>query len=165
LFGTVGTKVSFINFSAVYEFATDPDWARVVIGLMDQWVHGFNNADGPGGTLRQPTGIDITAQMNVFIVDRLRGRILISFFEIPSGNLNPLFSVASPLIPRPTDIAWDGRTSPTTTEYAYVVDDSLSTVSYWNLVWGGGLTSVWSYGGTGSGVGQFSHPSSRVLKK
>ena len=159
LFGAVGSKVSFIDFSTVYEFATDPDWARVVIGLKDQWVHGFTNVGGPGGRLSQPTGIDITAQKNVLIVDRLRGRILISYFESPTG------SVASALIPRPADIAWDGRTSPVTTEYAYAVDDSLSTVSYWNLVWGGGLNSLWSYGGTGSGVGQFLHPSGVCASK
>src|SRR6267143_4421209 len=75
LFGAIGTKVSFIENSTVYQLATDPDWRRVLVGQKDEWVHAFDNANGPGGRLGQALGIDISARKYVYIADRSNGRV------------------------------------------------------------------------------------------
>ncbi|MFI5207024.1 MAG: FlgD immunoglobulin-like domain containing protein [Gemmatimonadales bacterium] len=164
LFGAVGSKVNFINSGTVYQLVTDPDWARVVVGLKDQWVHAFTNVGGPGGSLVSPGGVDVSAQRTVFVTDRSGSRILVSTLDLGIGNLTYPFIWSSAAIPRPVDVAWDGQSAPLTTTFAYVVDDSLSTVSYWGFP--SGLPVLqWSYGGPGSGAGQFKHPSSVCVGK
>ncbi len=163
LFGAVGSKVSFINAGTVYELASDPNWGRVVVGLHGQWVRQFNNAGGPAGTLQGPWGIDISGQRRVFIADRQRGRVLAATFDLGLGNLTQPMSWAG-FLRRPVDVAWDGRNAPLTSTYVYVVDDSLHNVSYWDLT-SGWPVSVWTYGGLGSGVGQFTGPSGICVGK
>jgi len=165
LFGSIGAKVSFVNSGTVYQFVTDPSWSRVVIGLKDQWVHSFTNLGGPGGPLSTPLGIDISARRRTYVADHAKGRIVVGTFDLSAGNITQAASWGSLAFPRPVDVAWDGRTTPLQTDFLYVVDDSLSTVSYWDLSGGAPGAAVWSYGGLGSGVGQFRHPSSVCVGK
>ena len=160
LFGSIGTKVSFINNGTVYQFAGDPEWSRILVGLKDQWIHQYDNQWGPGGRLLQPLGIDISARKYFYAADRGKGLILFAEFSPSAENLINPGTWTSPEFPNPTDVAWDGRTTPLTTDYLYVLDDSLSRVTYWDRP-----TLLWSYGVPGSGVGQFSRPSGICLGK
>lgn len=160
LFGSIGTKVSFINQGTVYQFATDPEWSRILIGLWDQWIHEYDNRSGPGGRLLEPQGIDISARRYVYAADRAKGWILLAEFSPGAQNLVNPGVWASSQFPRPVDVAWDGRTTPLTVDFLYVVDDSLNRVSYWDRP-----TLLWSYGAPGSGVGQFSNPSGVCVGK
>lgn len=160
LFGAIGTKVSFIDNTIVYQFATDPDWRRVLVGRKDEWIHHFDNAGGPGGALGKPLGIDISARMHVYIADRAAGRVLIADFSPNAQNLVNSTAWTSSQFPRPVDVAWDGAASPTSLDYLYVVDDSLSRVSYWDRP-----TLLWAYGSVGTGVGQFLRPSGICVGK
>ncbi len=163
LFGKVGTKVSFIDQGVVYQFATDPDWSRVLIGLKDDWIHEFTNDGGPGGRITGPLGIDISARKIVYVADRTKSRIVVATFSPSTRNLiNP--QTWGPFV-RPVDVAWDGQTNPLTTDYLYVIDDSLNQVSYWNVTSGVPGAAIWTYGTTGAGTGQFLHPSGVCVGK
>ena len=157
LFGRIGTKVSYIENGTVYQFASDPDWGRVAIGLWEQYVHAFTNGGGPGGALGEVLGIDISARKNVYIVDRTNSRLVVATFDPNARNLVTARNWAGSF-PAPVDVAWDGQTSPLTTDFLYAVDDSLNSITYWNLNSGAPGTLVWSYGTTGSGSGQFLRP-------
>ena len=160
LFGAIGTKVSFIDNGTVYQLASDPSWGRILSGRMDYWVHDYDNRTGPGGRLRQPLGIDISARRYFYSADRANGFIFLAEFSPGAQNLvNPGVWTA-PQFPRPVDVAWDGRTTPLTVDFLYVLDDSLGRVTYWDRP-----TLLWSYGTVGSGVGQFSMPSGVCVGK
>ncbi len=159
LFGRIGTKVSFINNGVVYQFATDPDWGRVLIGNWDQWVHGYDNSSGPGGQFGQVEGIDVSARRNVYIADRDHARVVVAAFDLNVGNLVSPRQLTSSVLPRPVDIAWDGGATPLSTDYLYVVDDSSSAVTYWDFNGATPSTALWSYGTKGEVVGQFWYPS------
>ncbi len=163
LFGRIGSKVSFINNGVVYQFASDPDWGRITIGNWNQWIHEFNNGSGLGGRLTDVQGIDISARRNVYAADRSRSRLVVATFDPSVGNLISPRNMWG--VTRPGDVAWDGRTSPLTQDFVYVVDDSLNTVSYWDFNAGTPTTPVWSYGTRGSGTGQFLGPSSVCVGK
>src|SRR5436309_5473536 len=165
LFGAIGTKVSFISAGVVYQFATDPDWGRVLVGKKDEYIHDFTNSGGPGGPLGLPEGIDISARRNVYIADPEGGRVVVSVFDPNAENLVGPSVLSRTAIPRPVDVAWDGGTSPLSQDYIYVVDQSLSNVSYWDFNSGLPASPLWSYGGAGSGPGQFSRPSSVCVGK
>ncbi len=132
LFGRIGTKVSFIQNGLVYEFATDPRWSRVLVGLKDDYINEFTNATGPGGRLLAPYGIDVSARRFVYIADREQRRVLVTVFNPSLKNLTNPVNIPMPGT-RPIDVAWDGTSAPLTNDYLYVLDDSLSRVSYWNL--------------------------------
>jgi len=160
LFGAIGTKVSFIDNTMVYQLATDPDWRRVLVGQKDEWVHAFDNANGPGGRLGQVLGIDISARKYVYIADRSNGRVFLAEFSPTSQNLVNAGVWTAPQFPRPVDVAWDGGTTPLSQDNLYVLDDSLSSVSYWSRP-----TLLWAYGTAGTGAGQFSRPSGICVGK
>jgi flagellar hook assembly protein FlgD len=160
LFGSVGTKVSFINNGTVYQFAGDPEWSRILVGLKDQWIHQYDNASGPGGRLQQPLGIDISARKYLYAADRAKGLVLIAEFSPTAKNLVNPGAWTSSQFPRPVDVAWDGRTTPLTVDYLFVLDDSLGRVTYWDRP-----TLLWSYGSPGAGTGQFSRPSGVCVGK
>ena len=165
LFGRIGTKVSFINNGVIYQFATDPDWGRVLIGNWDMWVHGYNNAGGPGGPLGQAEGIDISARRHVYVADRDHGRVVIATFDLNLGNLVNPSTLTSSFLVRPIDVAWDGGSSPLGTDYLYIVDDSTSSVTYWSFNGGTPSSPLWSYGTKGAGTGQFWHPTGVCVGK
>lgn len=155
LFGRTGHKVSFIDNGTAYQFASDPQWGRILLGQWGQWLRGFANTGGPGGALGEVEGIDISARKVLYAADRTHGRVLVSTFSPGARSLvNPASWVGA--FVRPMDVAWDGQNSPLTTDYLYVLDDSLSTVSYYEA--SSQPTLIWTYGSPGSGVGQFSHP-------
>ncbi|HJS42436.1 MAG TPA: FlgD immunoglobulin-like domain containing protein [Gemmatimonadales bacterium] len=165
LFGAIGTKVSFIDHSIVYQFASDPLWGRILTGRMDYWIHEYDNRSAPGGRLHQPSGIDISARKYFYAADRGKGVVLIAQFSPSAQNLVNPDVWAFVQFPRPVDVAWDGGTTPMTMEYLYVLDDSLSRVTYWdrsNLTW---PNLLWSYGTFGNGIGQFSGPSGICVGK
>jgi flagellar hook assembly protein FlgD len=165
LFGAIGTKVSFIDNSIVYQFATDPDWRRVLVGRLDEWVHSFDNAQGPGGALRMPLGIDISARKYVYAADWGKGAILLTQFSPGAQNLvNPEVWMNAQF-PRPVDVSWDGSSTPLTTDNLYVLDDSLKRVSYWDFSNRASPNLLWSYGTSGNGPGQFSRPSGICVGK
>jgi len=152
--------VSFIENSTVYQLATDPDWRRVLVGQKDEWVHAFDNANGPGGRLGQALGIDISARKYVYIADRSNGRVFLAELSPTSQNLINASVWSALQFPRPVDVAWDGGTTPLSQDNLYVLDDSLNSVSYWSRP-----TLLWTYGTTGSGAGQFSRPSGICVGK
>lgn len=154
LFGEIGTKVSFIDNGVVYQFASDPAWGRILSGRMNYWVHEYDNRAGPGGRLRQPLGIDVSARKYLYAADRANGVVFLAEFSPAAQNLVNPGVWTSAQFPRPVAVAWDGRTTPLTVDYLYVLDDSLSRVTYWDRP-----TLLWSYGTAGTGVGQFSRPS------
>ncbi len=156
LFGRIGTKVSYIDNGTIYQLASDPEWGRILVGLWGDYVHSFKNAGGAGGGLGEVEGIDISARKIVYAADRSKGRILVATFSTASQNL--INAVTWGSFPRPVDVAWDGRTTPLTTDYLYVLDDSINSVSYWNVTSGIPGTNIWTYGTTGSGTGQFRRP-------
>jgi len=158
LFGRIGTKVNFINFGTVYQFAGDPDWSRLLVGLKDQWIHEYRNDAGPGGRIQDPGGIDISARKNFYTADQAKARLFAAVFDPNAQNLVSPKSWSGPF-PRPVDLAWDGQASPTTLDFLYVLDDSLSSVTYWDVNAGVPGALAWSYGSKGSGVGQLLRPS------
>jgi flagellar hook assembly protein FlgD len=164
LFGRIGDKVSYVDNGTVYQLASDPQWGRVMIGQWGQWVRGFTNFGGPGGALGEAEGIEISARKRVYIADRNHARILVATFSPGAqGLINPQSWTGA--FARPADVAWDGQSAPLVTDYLYVVDDSLNTVSYWNVTSGAPGQLVWSYGGAGSGVGQFQRPTGVCVGK
>jgi hypothetical protein len=132
LFGCVGTKVTFIQGGLAYEFASDSVWNRVLVGLKDQYINRFVNTGGPGGRIVRPYGLDISARRNVYVADRERRRVLAATFDRTAKNLVSPRNLSLPGT-RPIDVAWDGQTSPLVNDFVYVLDDSLSRVSYWNF--------------------------------
>lgn len=159
LFGEVGTFMSFIDYGTVYQFASDPSWGRVLTGLKDKWVHEFNNTSGPGGRLTRPLGIDISARKRFYITDRSKSRIIrATFNHIAQNIVSPVLWTSSDFR-RPVDVAWDGQTAPLSQDFVYVLDDSLSRVSYWDVNGSGSPLFVWRYGSVGSGVARFNRPS------
>jgi flagellar hook assembly protein FlgD len=160
LFGAIGTNVTFIDQGVVYEFASDPEWGRVLVGRKDEWIHEYDNTTGPGGKLLQPLGIEISARKFVYAADPAKGMILVTQFSPGAKNLVTPGAWSSSQFPRPVDVAWDGRTTPLTADFLYVLDDSLSRVSYWDRP-----TLLWSYGAPGAGVGQFVRPSGICVGK
>ena len=165
LFGTIGTKVTFINFGTPYQFVTDPLWARVVIGKKDDWVHEYKNSSGPGGRLGAPYGIDISARKYAYIADWLGRRVLVATFSTSSGNLTSPQNLVYSGFGRPIDVAWDGQSTPLTNDYLYVLDDSLARITYWNFNGTTPSSPLWSYGAVGSGTGQFRRPSGLCVGK
>jgi hypothetical protein len=163
LFGAIGTKVSYINYGAVFQFASDPAWGRVLSGKMGEWIHEFTGLGFGGADLRTPMGIDITFLKRLYIADPLNGWVVFADFSESSQNLINPTVWAHPDFPRPVDVAWDGQTNPLVVQYMYVVDDSVSRISYWNRSPGG--TQSWSYGSPGSGQGQFWRPSGVCVGK
>lgn len=131
LFGSIGTKVSFIDSGVVYQLVSDPTWARVTVGRWDQYIHEFLNAGGPGGVLGGVQGIDISARRTAFLADHTNGRIVAATLDINSKNLINAQSWGG-VFPSPIDVAWDGGTSPLTLQYLFVLDDSIAQVSYWD---------------------------------
>lgn len=164
LFGRIGTKVSFINFGTVYQFAGDPDWSRILVGLKDQWIHEYRNDAGPGGRIVSPGGIDISARKNFYTADRPKARVFAAVFDPSVKNLVNPKTWSGPFL-RPVDVAWDGRTSPTTLDFLYVLDDSASSVTYWDVNLAVPGTLAWSYGSRGSAAGQFLRPSGICVGK
>lgn len=164
LFARIGTKVSYIDSGTVYQLATDPEWARILVGQWGQYVHGFANAGGPGGALGEVEGLDISARGTTYAADRSKARILVATFTRTAQNLTNPRNWGGPF-PSPIDVAWDGQIAPLTTDYLYVLDDSLNSVSYWNLSSGPPGTLIWSYGTTGSGTGQFRRPTGVCVGK
>ena len=145
LFGSIGTKVTFIEGGVAYQFATDPTWARIVIGKKDDWLERFKNSSGPGGKLRAPYGIDISARKNVYIADWLSRRVLVATFSTSSHNLVSPRNLAFSGFGRPIDVAWDGGSTPLSTDYLYVLDDSLARIVPVQREcdsWGGGLIHI-----------------------
>lgn len=163
LFGAIGTKVSFIDQGVVYQFATDPDWRRILVGR--QWIHSFDNGGGPGGALRKPLGVDISARKYVYVADWDKGALFLAQFDPAVQNLVGTELWTNVQFPRPVDVAWDGTTTPLTTDNIYVLDDSLSRVSYWDLSNRASPILVWWYGTTGNGSGQFTRPSGICVGK
>jgi flagellar hook assembly protein FlgD len=163
LFGRIGTKANFIQDGLVYQFATDPAWNRVLVGLWDQYINEYTNVGGPGGRILRPYGIDISARKFVYIADREQRRVLRTVFSPSSKNLTSPVNIYM-LGSRPIDVAWDGTTAPLTNDYLYVLDDSLSRVSYWNLN-SDITTPLWTYGSVGSGIGQFLRPTGVCVAK
>ena len=157
LFGSIGTKVSFIDSGVVYQLVSDPTWARVTVGRWDQYIHEFLNAGGPGGVLGGVQGIDISARRTAFLADHTNGRIVAATLDINSKNLINAQSWGG-VFPSPIDVAWDGGTSPLTLQYLFVLDDSIAQVSYWDASLGIPATHIWTYGTQGSGTGQFLRP-------
>lgn len=165
LFGRLGTKVTFIQGGLAYQLASDPVWNRVLAGLKDQYINEFNNSGGLGGRLIRPYGLDISARRWVYIADREARRVLVASFNPALKNIGSggALNIALPGT-RPIDVAWDGQTAPLVNDFVYVLDDSLSRVSYWQLnTWPG--SQVWSYGSVGSGVGQFLRPTGVCVGK
>src|SRR6266496_6527282 len=81
LFGSIGTKVSFIDNAIVYQFASDPSWGRILSGRMDYWVHEYDNRAGPVGRFRTPRGIDISARKKFYAADPGLGLVFIGSFD------------------------------------------------------------------------------------
>ncbi len=160
LFGTIGTKVSFIDNNIVYQFVSDPDWRRIILGKKDEWVHSYDNSGGPGGKLGQPMGIDISARKFFYAADRINRRIFVAEFSPSAQNFVNTTVWSAPQFMRPVDVAWDGTSAPLVTDNLYVLDDSLSTITYWNRP-----TLLWTYGTRGSGPSQFLRPSGICVGK
>ncbi len=160
LFGAIGTKVTFIDHGVVYQLASDPDWSRILVGRKDEWIHEYDNNIGPGGKVFQPRGIDISARKYFYVADPPKGSILVAEFSPTAKNLVNPAVWTSPQFARPVDVAWDGRTTPLTVDYLYVIDDSLARLSYWNRP-----ALLWTYGSSGAGVDQFSRPSGVCVGK
>lgn len=158
LFGQIGTKVTFVDYSTVYQFASDPSWGRILSGRMDHWVHEYDNRTGPGGRLRQPSGIDISARKYFYAADRAKSSLFLAQFSPGAQNLESPDVWTNVQFPRPVDVAWDGSTTPMTVDYLYVLDDSLARVSYWDLSNRAFPNLFWWYGTSGNGSGQFSRP-------
>lgn len=114
LFGEIGTKVSFIDNGVVYQFASDPAWGRILSGRMNYWVHEYDNRAGPGGRLRQPLGIDVSARKYLYAADRANGVVFLAEFSPAAQNLVNPGVWTSAQFPRPVAVAWDGRTTPLT---------------------------------------------------
>ncbi len=163
LFGRIGTKVNFIQNGLVYQFATDPVWNRVLVGLKDDYIQEYTNVGGPGGRILRPYGIDISARRFVYIADREQRRVLRTVFNPSSKNLTSPVNIYM-LGTRPIDVAWDGTSAPLTNDFLYVLDDSLSRVSYWDLN-SNITTPLWTYGSVGSGTGQFLRPTGVCVEK
>src|SRR5439155_11253759 len=87
LFVRIGTKVNFIIFGTVYQFAGDPDWSRLLVGLKDQWIHEYRNDAGPGGRIQDPGGIDISARKNFYTADQAKARLFAAVFDPNAQNL------------------------------------------------------------------------------
>lgn len=165
VFGSTSGKVTFIDLSTVYQFTADPSWRRVIIWKKDTWSHEFTNTSGPGGRIRSPAGMDISARKRWYLADRGNSRVLAATFDPASGNFVSAATWSNAPFPGPSDVAWDGRTSPLTQDYLYVVDDSSGLISYWDVNSGVPGTPFWWYGTRGSGTGQFSRPTAVCVGK
>lgn len=164
LFGTVGTKVSFINNGTAYQLATDPIWGRVLIGKKDDYIHAYRGAAATGTPLRQPFGIDISARRKVYVAERGKSRIVVGTLDLGAGSLTDVTHLT--LVNRsPIDIAWDGQGTPLTNDYLYLLDDVAGTVTYWNMNSGVPSAPLWSFGSSGTGAGQFLSPSGICVGK
>lgn len=165
LFGRIGTKVSFINRGVVFQFASDPVWGRVTVGRWDQWIHAYTNAGGPGGGFGEIYGLDVSARRNLYVADRSKARVLVTAFDTVSGTLSSPRNWPGSVFKRPVDVEWDGQTTPLTTDYLYVLDDSLNAVTYWDVNSAVPGALKWTFGSTGAGTGQFYHPSGICVGK
>jgi hypothetical protein len=170
VFSATSGKVTYIDLATVYQFTADPVWKRVIVWKKDTWTHPFTNEGGPGGGLSDPAGVDISARRKFYLADRGNGWILYATFDPAVGNLvNPaefrgwLFHMA--YLKEPVDVAWDGQTSPLTTDFIYVLDRQNSVVSYWNLNNTPAEYPDWAYGAIGTGTGQFRDPTSVCVGK
>jgi hypothetical protein len=161
LFGRIGAKVSFTDHGIVYQFASDPEWGRTLIGRWNEWIHEFEEVAGT--RLQQPFGIDISARRRLYAVDSRNRFIVRAEFSPTAQNLVNAGVWASPTFPRAVDVAWDGQSSPLTTDYLYVLDDSLHRVSYWFA--GDSPTLLWTYGSRGASAGQFWAPAAVCVGK
>jgi len=158
LFGRVGAKVSFIQSGIAYQLASDPEWARVLVGRWGEWVHAYNNGSGGGGRLVRPEGIDISARRKLYVADRGKTRLVVATFDPAQQTLVNGRTAGSQGL-RTVDVAWDGRTTPLTQDYLYSLQDTASYVSYWDFNGADPSTPLWSYGTMGNGTGQFFYPS------
>ena len=161
LFANIGTKVEFIDNGTPYQLITDPTWGRVVFAKKDAWIRRWTGTSG--STLSTPLGIDISARRVTYIAERGRGRVLVNATDLP----NAAFTSSQVLNTggHPIDVAWDGWSAPLTTDYLYVLDDSTSRVTYWNMNGTIPTAPVWSFGTRGSGTGQFMRPSGICVGK
>jgi flagellar hook assembly protein FlgD len=158
LFGRVGTKVSFIESGIAYQLASDPEWARVLVGRWGEWVHAYNNGSGVGGRFVRPEGLDVSARKKFYVADRGKTRLVVADFDPAQQALVNGRTAGSQGLPT-VDVAWDGRTTPLTQDYLYSLQDTVSYVSYWDFNGADPATPLWSYGTTGNGTGQFLYPS------
>ncbi len=166
LFGGVGSKVSLVDNSTVYQFVSDPEWGRVLFGQWNSWAREFRQPAGTTIPLQEPQGLDLSARRNVYLAERAHGWVVLARFDAATRTLADSRVWTSPAtFPTPIDLAWDGRTAPLSQDFLYVLDDTMSAVSYWDLNSSSSPTLLWSYGGLGSAIGKFAHPTGLCVGK
>ena len=168
LFGSVGDKVTFIslvdnpNSPPVYQFASDPEWNRMVFGQKDAYIHGISEA--PQGTsFIGPQGIDYGVQLiqglPVFIADRLNERVVIAMFDRNASTLTGAYYTHDDAdMSGVNDVAFDG-TQRTVGLWHFYALSVTGRISYWTIQeqYPTGI-KLWSYGSTGTGTDQFRTP-------
>lgn len=158
LFGGLGGGTTYNNHNlsgAIVQFVADPVWNRVVYAKKDVWIRFFDNVGGSGGGLSTPTDVDVSAGDYVFIADRDNRRVMVSAF-----NGEQISNAVYYLVPSggtPIGVAWDGGSTPLTTNNAYVVSESGAVVTYW-VGSGGSWYGAWSYGAFGNETDEFWKP-------
>jgi hypothetical protein len=90
-----------------------------------------------------------------YIADAFDERVLVTGFN--GDNLTPLGSFGSTAL-FPASIAWDGGTTPLSTENLYVLDPSHAAVTYWVNA-GSSWNMAWTFGTPGGETGQLRDPS------
>ncbi|HEX9727412.1 MAG TPA: FlgD immunoglobulin-like domain containing protein [Gemmatimonadales bacterium] len=160
LFAVMHDQISWIDATGssplVYSFAADPVWPKVVFSRKDSWIRGFNDwsASDP---LIGPRALDVSGSRKVFITDPPTGRVVVVTLNTSQKKLTRVGSLSATLT-FPVGVAWDGGTTPLSSEAVYVLDAVGPVVSYWTKN-GSAWTRSWSFGTQGSGPGQFSGPS------
>jgi len=137
----------------------------MLFGQKDVYIHAVSQVDQTSSFLG-PQGIDygmlLIQGLPVFIADRANERIVVAVFDRNASALNPIDYGASgdADLSGVTDVAFDGRGPGWSGIQWYVYALSVTgRVSYWFL-WEGNHAGdkLWSYGGAGSGTGQFNAP-------
>jgi flagellar hook assembly protein FlgD len=165
MFSTIGNKASYLYKGTAYQFATDPEWGRLLFGKSGNWIRDYNNSSGPGGRLQAVSGMDVSARGVVYLADRTKHRIVRATFDRATGTMTSPGQLQLDSASTPTSVAWDGQGNPMTTDYIYVLDDVMARVRYVSMPVGGTPAITMTYGTRGSGTGQFLNPSSVCVGK
>lgn len=170
LFTLVGSQVVWAytansGAEAVYQFATDPAWDRIVYSKRNSdWINAFGERGTGVFQFDQPLGIDVDMDLNVYVADFGNRRLVVLGFADERLYWQFAFGEDSW---HPLDILWDnnGTVGDNADDYLWILHHRVEKLIERRQVdvntYTVGPPEI-EYGGWGSGEGRFLNPSTTV---
>lgn len=158
--------VSVVSGSMTWDMmvTTDPFWNRLIFGDYEKWIKSYGSWGTGSGQFKHPHGIDRSADGIIFVADTGNNRVVVlKMYFVHSGDdtsptsLSYVTSITG--LSLPYDVAWDDNgTTNNTDDYLWVADTGNHRIIKYRFYSNNTFSTVATYGGYGTGTGQFRHP-------